>query len=554
MTVVPQQKLSWQESALQVQAVRDISIKQVDPAIATLPDQHTGRVIDFPRKHLSQAEIAITESSAEKLVDSLATGKLTATAVTNAFLRRAAIAQKLTNCIYELLPDRAISRAKDLDEYFAKHGKPSGPLHGLPISIKAHIGLRGRDLAAGFVGCLDRKSQGDANIVKILLDAGAVVYARTTEPQGLMALETYSNITGTTTNPHNTALTPGGSSGGESALQALYGSPLGIGSDIGGSIRSPAANCGLYGLKPSTGRLPLLGCGSYLLGCETIMGTLGPISPSLGGVELFMKTIIESKPWVKDSMMLPIPWRDQEKHIHLDNKKLTVGVMWTDNVVTPAPAVTRALKEVVERLKLVAGIEVIEWKAYKQEEALEILTRLYAPDGGKAFARNVEASGEPFTPLTAWTLRDTPGIEELSHEGVWEWTGKREMFRYGYLQEWNNVAPEMDVILCPAFPTPAPLHHTSRYWGYTSLFNLLDYSALVFPVTKVDPDRDAKDTTYTPKNEFDRWAYEHYDPVKQKDAPVSLQLVAKKLEEEKLLQAFREIQEKISLPFVDCLA
>jgi amidase len=143
--------------------------------------------------------------------------------------------------------------------------------------------------------------------------------------------------------------------------------------DPGGSIRSPAANCGLYGLKPSTGRLPLIGCAAYVLGCETIIGTLGPISPTFSGVELFMKTIIKSKPWVHDSMMLPIPWRDQEKHIHLDNKKLTVGVMWTDDVVTPAPAVTRALKEVVERLKLVDSIGVIEWKAYQQKEALEIL-------------------------------------------------------------------------------------------------------------------------------------------------------------------------------------
>lgn len=97
MTVVPQQKLSWQESARQVQAVRDLSIKHVDSAIAALPDIHNGRVIDLPRKHLSQTEIAITESSAEILVASLATGKLTATAVTNAFLRRAAIAQKLVS-------------------------------------------------------------------------------------------------------------------------------------------------------------------------------------------------------------------------------------------------------------------------------------------------------------------------------------------------------------------------------------------------------------------------------------------------------------------------
>ncbi|KAJ5215695.1 Amidase [Penicillium cinerascens] len=552
MTVVPQQKPSWQESVRQAQAIRDRSIEKVDATV--LPGTNTARVIDVPRQHLSQTDQAITESSAEALVASIAARKLTATAVTNAFLRRAAIAHKLTNCVYELLPERAITRAKELDHYFAKHGKPSGPLHGLPISIKAHVGIKGRDLSAGFVGWLDRTSPDDANIVKILLDAGAVVYARTTEPQGLMMLETCSNITGTTTNPHNTALTPGGSSGGESALQALHGSPLGIGSDIGGSIRSPAANCGLYGLKPSTGRLPPVGGSAYCRGCETILGTLGPISPTLGGVEIFMKTIIESRPWVNNSMVLPIPWRDQENYIHQDGKNLTVGVMWTDGVVTPAPAVTRALNEVVERLKLAKGVDVIEWKAYQQKEALEILTRLYAPDGGKAFAKHVESSGEPFNPLTAWTLRDTPGIEELSHQGVWDWTGKREMFRYAYLQEWNSVAPEMDVIICPAFPTPAPLHGTSRYWGYTSLFNLLDYPALVFPVTKVDPERDAKDITYTPKNEFDSWAHEHYDPVKQVGAPVSLQIVAKRLEEEKLLQAFKEIKEKIGLPFVDCLA
>ncbi|KAJ5090880.1 hypothetical protein N7532_009564 [Penicillium argentinense] len=553
MTVIPQQT-SWQETARQVQAVRDRSIESVDPYVAAFPEKLKGRVIDVPRKYLTSAEQAITESPAEALVASLAAGKLTAVAVTNAFLRRAAIAQKLTNCIYELLPKRALARAKHLDEYFATHRKPSGPLHGLPISIKGHVGLEGRDLSAGFVSWTSKKSPVDANIVKILLNAGAVVYARTTEPQGLMALETCSNITGTTTNPHNTALTPGGSSGGESALQALYGSPLGIGSDIGGSIRSPAANCGLYGLKPSTGRLPLIGCDAYVLGCETILGTLGPISPTLGGVEIFMKTVIESQPWLTDSMMLPIPWRDQETHIHRNDKTLTVGVMWTDDVVTPAPAVTRALTEVVERLKIVEGVEVIEWKAFQQKEALEILTKLYAPDGGKAFAEHLQSSGEPYQPLTAWTLRDTPGIEELSQHGVWEWTGKREFFRYAYLQQWNTIAPEMDVILCPAFPTPAPIHDTSRYWGYTSLFNLLDYSALVFPVTKVDPERDAKDPTYTPKNDFDAWAYENYDPVAQEHAPVSLQLVAKRLEEEKLLQAFKEIKEKIGLPFVDCLA
>ncbi|RAK99527.1 glutamyl-tRNA amidotransferase subunit A [Aspergillus ibericus CBS 121593] len=505
------------------------------------------RVIDIPRQHLTPLELAITESSPEALVVSLAAGKWTATSVTKAFLRRAAMAQRLTNCIYELLPDQAISQARNLDDYFAEHGKPSGPLHGLPISVEAHTGLKGRDKAAGFVGWLGRKSTEDASVVKIPLEAGAVIYARTTEPQGLMALESRSNITGTTTNPHNTATSAGGPSGGESALIALRGSPLGIGSDIGGSIRSPAANCGLYGLKPSTGRLPFIGISAYAIGCETILGAIGPMSSTLGGIDLFTKTVLGSKPWLSDPLLHPIPWRDHESHIHQDGRNLVVGVMWSDGTVTPAPAVTRGLTEVVERLKLVPGIGVIEWKPFQQKAALEIL--LYTPDGGEAFRRHLELSGEPYAPLTAWTMRDAPGIEKLSFQGVWDWTFKREVFRYTYLQ-----APEMDVILCPAYPIPAPLHDTSRYWGYTSIWNLLDYPGVVFPVTKLDPERDDKDITYIPRNEFDSWCYENYNPQRQRDVPVSLQLVAKRLEEEKLLQALKEIKHKIGLPFVDCLA
>ncbi|PLB50856.1 glutamyl-tRNA amidotransferase subunit A [Aspergillus steynii IBT 23096] len=546
---------SWQETAKGVQAVRDDSIAQVQPAVPELPQQLSSRVIDIPRQLLSPSEVEITETSAEGLVTSLAEGKITATAVTQAFLRRAAIAQKLTNCIYELLPERALARAKELDEYFAKHGKPSGSLHGLPISVKGHVGIAGRDNTAGFVGWVGRKSPDDANVLKILLKAGAVIYARTTEPQGLMALETCSNITGNTVNPHNTALSAGGSSGGESALQALHGSPLGIGSDIGGSIRSPAANCGLYGLKPTAGRLPIIGVSAYVIGCETILGTIGPLSPTLEGISLFMKTVLDAKPWLSDPTLHQIPWRGQEPLIYQNKKrKLTVGVMWEDGVVKPTPPVTRALQETVDRLKSIPGIEVIEWKPYQQTEALEILTRLYAPDGGKAFAQNLALSGEPYLPLLEWTLRDTPGIEELDLHGVWGWTLKREVFRYKYLQAWNSIAPEMDVILCPAHPSPAPVIDTSRYWGYTSIWNLLDYPAIVFPVTRVDPGKDEKDTTYTPRNEHDSWCHEHYDARKQINAPVSLQLVGKKFEDEKVVQALTDIKEKTGLPFVDCFA
>ena len=92
------------------------------------------------------------------------------------------------NCVTELLPDRALARAKELDAYYAEHKKTVGPLHGLPISVKEHIGMRGLGLNAGFVSWWDRVADEDAHILKILWNAGCVFYVRTTQPQTLVEL------------------------------------------------------------------------------------------------------------------------------------------------------------------------------------------------------------------------------------------------------------------------------------------------------------------------------------------------------------------------------
>ncbi len=119
--------------------------------------------------------------------------------------------------------------------------------------------MKGLGLNAGFISWWDQQGNDDALVLKILWNAGCVFYARTTQPQTLMHLETSSNLYGTTINPFNSQLTCGGSSGGEGALIGMRGSCLGVGSDIGGSVRSPAANCGLYGLRPSSYRIPVGG-------------------------------------------------------------------------------------------------------------------------------------------------------------------------------------------------------------------------------------------------------------------------------------------------------
>jgi len=183
--------------------------------------------------------------------------------------------------------EEALAAAAELDEFMKVKGRPKGPLHGLPISVKEHVYLAGTPATSGFVAWADDISLADALIVKVFRDAGAVFHVKTTNPQGLMALETVSNLYGTTTNPFNTNLTPGGSSGGESALIAMRGSLLGIGTDIGGSIRVPAAFCGLYGLKPSVARLPHGGLSGAHGGMENIIGCVGPLATSLEDMRLF---------------------------------------------------------------------------------------------------------------------------------------------------------------------------------------------------------------------------------------------------------------------------
>lgn len=388
--------------------------------------------------------------------------------------------------------------------------------------MKEHVEFKGLEINIGFVSWWGRKGEDDAHILKILWGAGCIFYARTTEPQTLMHLETSSNLYGVTVNPFNSNLTCGGSSGGEGALIGLRGSCLGVGTDIGGSIRSPSASCGLYGLRPTSYRLPMSGCAGLMLGEEQIVPVIGPISTSLEGVKIFMKTIIAARPWLVDPSMLPLPWRDQESHLEVSKgEKLKIGVIWSDEIVTPHPPVRRALSEVVAKLREVEGFEIVDWRPYKHDEAWEIVSRLYFCDGAKAEADALDSSGEPWLPLTKFAIKENPNIKRLSIEELWHWTEKREAYRAAYAKVWNDtgdmsdnsssngekVVRPVDVILCPAGPGTAPLLNNSKYWCYTTQWNLLDYPALIFPVSKVDPKVDVVDKHYKPLNEKDEFNY-----------------------------------------------
>lgn len=331
--------------------------------------------MEIPYTVLSDRDRELTSQNLETLHGAIAAGRVSSVKVVDAYLRRAAVAQGLTNCITDLLPTRALAQAAQLDDQMRRRQTPIGPLHGVPVSVKEHICMEGLDSNMGYCSLYGRIALQDALILKILRAAGAVFHARTTEPQTLMHLETDSNLYGVTVNPYHKGLTPGGSSGGEAALIALGGSPLGIGTDIGGSIRVPAANCGIYGFKPSTGRLPMLGVDDGSEGLDQILTAIGPLAESFSSIKLFMKTVMDAKPWMLDAGCLNLPWRiDDPTMLPRHPAKLRVAVMLDDGIVVPHPPIRRAIQELVEFMQRDRDrVMVVPWVPYKHDEAWEII-------------------------------------------------------------------------------------------------------------------------------------------------------------------------------------
>lgn len=189
----------------------------------------------------------------------------------------------------------------------------------------------------------------ESELVKELRNLGAVLFCKTSVPTTLMSGETANNIVGYTWNPKNRHLSCGGSSGGEGALLALRGSPAGFGTDIGGSIRVPASFNGIFGLRPSTGRLPYEGAANSMDGQSTILSVVGPMATTARSLKLLFKSILEQSPWNHDPLVHELPWRSSverniQERINGDPSALAFAIMHHDGVVQPQPPVQRAIK------------------------------------------------------------------------------------------------------------------------------------------------------------------------------------------------------------------
>lgn len=196
----------------------------------------------------------------------------------------------------------------------------------------------------------------ESELVRELRALGAVLFCKTSVPHTLMCGETINNIVGYTWNPRNRNLSSGGSSGGEGALISFRGSPAGFGTDIGGSVRIPSAFNGLWGLRPSTGRLPYEGMANSMDGQNSILSVVGPLTTSALALKMLTKAVLSQKPWLFDPLVHEIPWRDEhdkvvEALMSEKSGKLSFGMLKHDGICGLHPPVARAISMVTKALQ-----------------------------------------------------------------------------------------------------------------------------------------------------------------------------------------------------------
>lgn len=533
-----------------------------------LPGPEVRDVLPFIESHplLDDLDRSLTTAySAVELCGMLRREEVTSERLTLAFIKRASLATQLVNCCTEIMATEALCRARELDRHLRETGSVVGPLHGLPMSFKESFILEGKVSNSAYVAfCSDPPAETDGLIARAVKQLGGVVFCRTTLPQSIMQLETTNNVYGVTSFGRDRQRTPGGSSGGESALISLRGSVLGVGTDIGGSVRNPCALTGLYGFKPTTFRIPNGLSRGLHKGRETIISSAGPMCQHAEDMAFFTKALVDLQLNNEDPAIVPLPWRQEDAAQSLRSiADLTIGIVRHDGQVRPLPPVARHLSLAADALKA-AGARVVEWDVsdFHGDRHWQILTQLYYPTGGLDEYQTFARGHEPATDLTGWLLT-LPQVKELTHDQLDKLLLARNAFRQSYLAHWRaaeqGVGKKVDVLLCPAAPGPAPKHGTSKHWHYTSLWNLLDYPGVVFPVGECDAQLDdagidafsgggsssgsggsSREGGYLNDEEAQLW--NDYDAADCAGLPVGLQLVARRFEDERVLRALELIE------------
>ncbi|MFM2078575.1 MAG: hypothetical protein RJA49_2465 [Actinomycetota bacterium] len=401
--------------------------------------------------------------SAGQLARAVRTGKVSAVELLQAYLERVDRLNPAINAV--VVDDRAaaLKQARAADRALAK-GAKVGPLHGVPITVKESFTMVGQPTTWGFPELKGNISTTDAVVVQRLRAAGAVIFGKTNVPVSLADFQSYNEVYGTTNNPWDHSRVPGGSSGGSAAATAAGLSGLEYGSDIGGSIRTPASYCGVYGHKPTYGIVPKRGQtvdDSWI--SEGDISVIGPIARSADDLALALD--VTAGP---DELLAP-GWKLQLPKAPTSLRGLRVAV-WADQpdlspvddeVRERIDAAAEALRKAGAKVSHTARPDFDVAEAHVTYQHL--LMALMAPPGA-AYRELVAKAAEldpadrgPYAQQLRWS---TSSYREFSIAA-----NRREHLRWA----WRRFFADHDVLLAPITPTVAFPHDQSEPMGMRTL-------------------------------------------------------------------------------------
>ncbi|PTB70201.1 amidase [Trichoderma citrinoviride] len=535
---------SWQDIAARKRAERDSKIPPEWLLSESLPPGT--RPIDYlPRCGiLSEKDLAFTSPArdATELLSLLSAGQVTAEDVVRSFCKRAAVAQQLTICLTEIMFEEAVARAKWLDAEYKRRGRTVGPLHGLPISVKDQFFIKGYDSSLGITSLCFRPARSTSQAVQMLLNAGCVIIAKTTVPQTVLTADTDSIVFGRTLNPHHAEFGAGGSSGGEAALIAMGGSALGLGTDAAGSVRIPAAVCGVVGYKPSAYRIPI--DGQRILG-KGIMGTtaLGPpavsgfLARSVRDARLAARVMASAEPWNDSPFIYPHPWMQ----ITCPSKP-RIGVWLKTDVVHLHPPVERGLRIACDRLRR-AGYEVVELSPPPFQQAWDVHREVGEFMDLSHMRKLLES--EPHTKIVQETGAITPRLKQPNPTVQYLHELNFQIIRIAMQMKgfWRpDGGRPLDGILFANAPHTAVPFDKFTWLAFTSIMNVVDWTGISIPLNEsVDKSLDVGMPLEDCYSDLDRSIQELYDAEKFHGLPLAVQLVGQRFEDEKLLALADEL-------------
>lgn len=360
-------------------------------------------------------------------------GEVSAADVALAQLGRIDYTNHEINAIVDLFADETLRMARAVDAKIAA-GEDPGPMAGVPVTIKVNVDQAGHATTNGLKMARDLIAQTDSPVVRSLRDAGAVIVGRTNTPAFSLRWFTKNDIHGQTLNPHNPGVTPGGSSGGAASAVAAGLCAVGHGTDIGGSIRYPAYACGIYGLRPTLGRIAAFNASGpeRHIGGQ-IMAVSGPLARSVDDIEQALTAL--ATPSTEDPWHVPVP-------LDLGPFPRRVALCEAPDGMTVAAEVRAALRAAADTLAN-AGWEITETPPPPMQPAADINAILWMAEMRMGAAALVEKEAEPDSTFVFNYM--TKRSEPVDAAGLL--TALRD--RATLIREWQRFLSATPVLLCP---------------------------------------------------------------------------------------------------------